>query len=78
MAVQLLKLGRFDQSFVVRMITDFFLVLVLVVIAELGVRFGLVLYDFHTAEKQDTQDAAQGREPPGSTAGHWSAAFLTP
>jgi len=60
MAVQLLKLGRFDQSFVVRMITDFFLVLVLVVIAELGVRFGLVLYDFHTAEKQDTQEAAQG------------------
>lgn len=60
MVLQLLKLGRFDQSFVVRMITDFFLVLVLVVLVELGVRFGLVLYDFHTAEKQDTQDAAQG------------------
>lgn len=34
--------GRFDQSFAVRMIRDFFLLLLIVVLAELGARFLLV------------------------------------
>ncbi len=40
------KLGRFDQSFIVKMITDFFILLLVVGVLELGVRFFLVLYDF--------------------------------
>jgi len=60
MSIDRNKLGRFDQSFVVRMITDFFLILVLVVVIELAVRFGMVMYDFHTAQKESTQQAAKG------------------
>ena len=49
---------RFDHSFVIHMIRDFFLVLVAVVVLELAVRFGLMLYDFHNNEPEDVQVTA--------------------
>lgn len=59
MSGDLLKRGRFDQSFVVRMIVDFFLVLLLVALAELGLRFAVVVHDFYTVEEQATGIAAE-------------------
>ncbi|MCH8861365.1 MAG: HAMP domain-containing protein [Proteobacteria bacterium] len=53
------KLGRFDQSFVVKLIKDFFLLLVLVGTIEMGVRFALTLYDFYGAERETTRIAAE-------------------
>ena len=52
------KLGRFDQSFIVKMITDFFILLLVVGVLELGVRFFLVLYDFYSIQVEATQNAA--------------------
>jgi len=52
------KLGRFDQSFIVKMITDFFVLLLVVGILELGIRFFLVLYDFYGTQAEITQVAA--------------------
>lgn len=52
------KLGRFDQSFAVKMIRDFFLLLLLVGVIELGARFGMALYDFHGDNEQETQQVA--------------------
>jgi len=51
------KLGRFDQSFIVKMITDFFILLLVVGVLELGVRFFLVLYDFYGTQAGTTQVA---------------------
>lgn len=53
------KLGRFDQSFVVKMIKDFFLLLLLVGALELGIRFALVMYDFYEEERDATRLAAE-------------------
>ncbi len=53
------KLGRFDQSFVVKMIRDFFLLLLLVSALELGIRFGIVLYEFYQEEPKVTRLAAE-------------------
>lgn len=53
------KLGRFDQSFVVKMIRDFFLLLLLVSVLELGIRFGIVLYEFYQEEPKVTRLAAE-------------------
>jgi HAMP domain-containing protein len=50
---------RFDDSFATHMIRDFFLVLVTVVIFELSIRFGLVIYDFHENQQMATQIAAE-------------------
>ena len=52
------KLGRFDQSFIVKMITDFFILLLVVGVLELGVRFFIVLYDFYSIQVEATQLAA--------------------
>lgn len=54
-----LKRGRFDRSFAVRMIVDFFLVLLLVAFAELGLRLAVVVHDFYTVEKTATEVAAE-------------------
>lgn len=54
-----MKRGRFDQSFVVRMIIDFFLVLLLVAVAELGLRFVVLVHDFYTNEERITRTAAE-------------------
>lgn len=59
MSVDFLKRGRFDQSFVVRMIQDFVLILLLVAVAELGLRFALVVSDFYSIEKRATEAAAE-------------------
>ncbi len=54
-----IKLGRFDQSFVVKMIKDFFLLLLFVGALELGIRYGIVLYDFEQEEPEATKVAAE-------------------
>ncbi len=53
------KLGRFDQSFIVKMIKDFFLLLLLVGALELGIRFALAMYDFYEVERDATRLAAE-------------------
>ncbi len=53
------SLGRFEQSFMFHMIRDFFLLLLVVAGVELGLRYGLVLYDFRTGEPTRVDRAAQ-------------------
>ena len=50
---------RFDESFLIRTIRDFFLALVVVIVLELGFRFLLVLYDYYVMEKRETELAAE-------------------
>ena len=50
--------SRFEQSFMFHMIRDFFLLLVVVAIVELGIRYAVLLYDFRTAEPQRVERAA--------------------
>ncbi len=50
---------RFDDSFSIHMIRDFFLVLLGVILIELGIRFALVIYDFNTEQKIVTQRTAE-------------------
>ncbi len=50
---------RFDDSFVIHMIRDFFLALLAIVALELGIRYTLVVYDFNTDFKASTQRAAE-------------------
>ncbi len=47
-AEQRTHLGRFDRSFFVRMIGSFLVLLVVVALAELGLRFGLQLREFYS------------------------------
>lgn len=54
-----LKFGRFDQSFIVKMIKDFFFLLLIVAALELGIRFTLVLYEFYQEEYEVTHLAAE-------------------
>ncbi len=49
----------FEQSFMFHMIRDFFLLLLLVVGAELGIRYGVVLYEFRNLEPERVDRAAQ-------------------
>lgn len=51
---------RFDQSFIVRTIRDFFISLLVIITLEMGVRFAVVLWDYQTAEKARTKAAAEG------------------
>lgn len=50
---------RFDESFVVRTLRDFFLALVFVIVIELGVRFAVVVGNYYTDEKLRTREAAE-------------------
>ena len=50
---------RFDHSFMVQMIRDFFLALLAVVLIEVGVKFAMVLYDFEHDRGQMVEDAAE-------------------
>ncbi len=52
-------LRRFGESFILRTLRDFFLALVFVIVAELGVRFVVVLVNYHAEEKQRTQEVAE-------------------
>jgi hypothetical protein len=51
--------GRFEQSFVFHMIRDFFLLLLAVAAAELGIRYVALLYEFRTAEPGRVNRAAE-------------------
>lgn len=53
------RIGRFEQSFMFHMIRDFFLLLLVVVAAELGIRYGYVLYEFRTSEPERVDRSAQ-------------------
>ncbi len=59
MKTSLLKIERFDDSFAIHMIRDFFLVLLGVIVLELGIRFLIVLYEFHSHEKENAQITAE-------------------
>lgn len=52
------KLGRFDQSFFVRTLISFFTFTLAIAALELGIRLGLVFYEFHTGE-EDVRIAAE-------------------
>ncbi len=51
-------IGRFERSFMFHMIRDFFVLLVVVTLAELAIRYALVLYEFRSAEPARVQRAA--------------------
>lgn len=50
--------GFFERSFMFRMIRDFFLLLVIVAILELGLRYAAILYEFKNNEPSRVQDIA--------------------
>lgn len=51
--------SRFDDSFIIRTIRDFFIGLLLIFIVELGVRYAMMLWNFETAQQERTQAAAE-------------------
>ena len=51
--------ARFDDSFLNHMVRDFFFVLLVVIVVELGFRFSLVWYDFHNESRGKTERAAE-------------------
>lgn len=59
MNIDVEKIGRFDRSFIVVMVRDFFLVLLGVIIFELGLRYLLVYYEFEHEQKELTIQAAE-------------------
>lgn len=52
-------LKRFDDSFIIRTIRDFFIGLLLIFAIELGVRYAVVLWQYETVQKERTQAAAE-------------------
>jgi len=52
-------MGRFDQSFVIRMIRDFILALTLIVLFELGVQLALSMFQFETRDQETVELAAE-------------------
>ncbi|MEM9430688.1 MAG: methyl-accepting chemotaxis protein [Pseudomonadota bacterium] len=52
-------IGRFDKSFLIHMIKDFFVILVIVTVLEFGVKVGLVYWDFHSNGAEDAREAAE-------------------
>ncbi len=54
-----IKLGRFDQSFVIRMIRDFLLALTIIVVFELGGRLLLAFNHFAREDREATDVAAE-------------------
>lgn len=53
------RLGGFDRSFLVTMIRDFFVILLLVTVAEFALKAGMVVWEFETTGREATQDAAR-------------------
>jgi hypothetical protein len=53
------KLGRFDQSFVIRMIRDFLIALTIIVVVELGGRLLLAFNHFEREDREATEIAAE-------------------
>ncbi|MGB0127173.1 MAG: HAMP domain-containing protein [Rhodocyclaceae bacterium] len=56
--MQNIDFGRFEQSFMFHMLRDFFLLLVAVTVIEMGVRFGMVIYEFSHHDRQTVELAA--------------------
>ena len=52
------SIGRFDKSFLVHMIRDFFVVLVIVSIVEFSLKAGLVYYNYHFDGAEEAQVVA--------------------
>ncbi len=50
---------RFDESFLIRTIRDFFVALIVVIVLELGFRFVLVMYDYYFEQKRETALVAE-------------------
>ncbi|HEY3326649.1 MAG TPA: methyl-accepting chemotaxis protein [Novimethylophilus sp.] len=57
--MQASKVGRFDQSFIIHMIRDFFLLLIAVTVIELGVRYGVVVYNYKNHDREAVELATQ-------------------
>jgi hypothetical protein len=53
------RLGGFDRSFLVVMIRDFFVILLLVTVAEFALKAAMVVWEFDTAGRAATEDAAR-------------------
>jgi methyl-accepting chemotaxis protein len=51
--------GRFEQSFIFHMIRDFFLLLLVVALLEVGFRYFVFIYEFKITEQQNINVAAQ-------------------
>ena len=51
--------GRFDRSFAIRMIRDFMIALIAIVVLELGARYALARYEFATEDREVTLLAAE-------------------
>jgi hypothetical protein len=56
--MQAAGVGRFEQSFMFHMIRDFFLLLIVVAAIELGIRYGVLLYNFRNHEPTRVDNAA--------------------
>lgn len=52
-------IGRFDQSFLIHMIRDFFVILLLVTVLEFTLKAGMVYYKFRVHGPSDTMAAAE-------------------
>lgn len=52
-------IGRFDKSFLIHMIKDFFVILVIVTIVEFAIKVGLVYYDFRAQGEDRAAQAAE-------------------
>ena len=51
--------GRFEQSFVFHMIRDFFVLLIVVTAAEMGIRYSVVIYEFEHHDRLTVDHAAK-------------------
>lgn len=52
------SLGRFDKSFLIHMIKDFFVILVLVTLVEFSIKAALVYWNFQTNGRQEAETVA--------------------
>lgn len=52
------SIGRFDKSFLIHMIKDFFVILVIVTIAEFTLKAAVVYYDYSANGEQQARDVA--------------------
>jgi len=53
-------IGRFDQSFLIHMIRDFFVILIAVTVLEFTLKAALVYYSFRVSGPERTQGVAEG------------------
>lgn len=53
-----MTIGRFDKSFLIHMIKDFFIVLVIVTIIEFGFKAGKVYWDYQSTGEEQALEVA--------------------